>query len=53
MSRSATLRPSYRTTDPVANDEQILKPVRDENDAHAFGAHLVDEIEHRVDLSDG
>ena len=22
----------------------------DENDAHAFGAHLADKVEHRVDL---
>ena len=52
MSRSATLRPSSRTVVRVADHEQILKPVRDQNDAHPFGAHLMDEIEDSVDLGD-
>ena len=44
--------PLVENHDPVADHEQILQPVGDENDADALGAHAPDEIEHSVDLGD-
>ena len=38
--------------DAVADHEQVLQPVGDQDDADAAGADLADEIEHGVDLGD-
>ena len=52
MRRSATLRPSIQHHDAVADDEQVLQAVRDQDDADALGAHGPDQLENRVDFGD-
>ena len=50
--RSATFRPSYMTSDPVADAEQVLEAVGDEDDRDAALLDPADQAQHGLDLGD-